>query len=49
MHGLLNLIEKEIIKLEEKEGKIKRMNELAKEHDREFEQRQVEVFNFIEA
>ena len=29
--------------------KIKQLKELAKEHDREFEQRHVIVFNFIEA
>ena len=49
-------MEKDITKLEEKEGltpsdlrKIKCLKELAKEHDREFEQRHVEVLNLIKA
>ena len=49
-------MEKDIGKLEEKEKltpsdgkKIERLKELAKEHDREFEERHVEVLNFIDA
>ena len=52
----LTWMEKDISKLEEKEEltpsdgkKIRRLKELAKEHDREFEERHVEVLNFIEA
>ena len=47
---------KDITKLEDKEGltpsnerKIKCLKEMAKEHDREFEQCHVGVLNFIEA
>ena len=56
MCGRLTRMEKDIGKLEEKEEllpwderKVKRLKELTKEHDREFEQRYVEVLNFIEA
>ena len=52
----LTRMEKDSGKLEEKEEltplngkKIRRLKELAKEHDREFEERHVEVLNFIEA
>ena len=51
----LTRVEKDIGKLEEKDGlapsderKIKRMKELAKEHDRELEQRHEEGLNFSE-
>ena len=56
VHGRLTRMEKDISKLEEKEGvtsfglmKIKHLKELAKKHDCEFEQRHIEVLNFIEA
>ena len=56
MCARLTRIEKDISKLEEKEElspldgkKIRRLNELAREHDREFEERHVEVLNFIVA
>ena len=49
-------MEKDISKLEEKEEltpsdgkKIRRLKELAKEHDRDFEECHVEVLNFIAA
>ena len=52
----LTRMEKDIGKLEDKEEltpsdgkKIGLLKELAKEHDREFEERHVEVLNFIEA
>ena len=52
----LTRMEKYIGKLEEKEEltpsdekKIRRLTELAKEHDHEFEGRHLEVLNFIEA
>ena len=52
----LTWIERDIVKLKEKEElapsdqrKIKHLKELAKEQSREFEQRHVEVLNFIEA
>ena len=56
MLGRLTWMKKDITKLEEKEGltpsdlrKIKRLKELAKEHDHEFEQHHIEVLNFIQA
>ena len=56
VRGPLVGMEKDITKLEEKEGlppsderKINRLEELTKELDCEFEQRNVEVLNFIEA
>ena len=56
MRARLTRMGKSIGKLEEKEGltpsderKIKRQKELAKDHDRDFEQRHVEVLNFNEA
>ena len=52
----LTQIERDIGKLDEKEGrtpsdeqKIKCLKELANEHDRDFEQRHVQVLNFIKA
>ena len=52
----LTRMEKDIGKLEDKDEltpsdrkKIKRLKELAKEHDRDFEERHVEVLNFIKA
>ena len=54
MRTRLTRMEKDIGKLEEKEelissdkGKIIRLKELVKEYDREFEERHVEVLNFI--
>ena len=56
MRARLTRMEKEIGKLEEKEElapsdgkKIRRLKELAKEHNREFEERHVKVLNFIAA
>ena len=52
----LTRMEKDIGKLEEKEEltpsrgkKMRRLKELAKEHDRELEEHHVKVLNFIEA
>ena len=52
----LTRMEKDIGKMEEKEelisldgGKIIRLKELVKEYDREFEERHIEVLNFIVA
>ena len=52
----LTRMEKDINKLEEKKGltplnerKIEQLKELSKEHDRDFEERHVEVLNLIEA
>ena len=56
MWGRLTWIEWDIVKLEDKERlipsdkrKIKRKKEQAKEHDCDFEQRYVDILNFIEA
>ena len=56
MRSCLIQIVKDISNLEEKEGltpsdkrKIKHLKELAKEHDRDFEQCHVEVLNFIKS
>ena len=56
MHARLTWMEKDVGKLEEKEGltpsderKIKPLKQLAKEHECKFEQHQVEVLNFIKA
>ena len=56
MRARLTRMEKDVGKLEEKEEltpsdgkKIRCLKELAKQHDREFEVRHVEVLNFIKA
>ena len=56
VHAHLTRMEKDFGKLEETEEltpsdgkKIRRLKELAKEYDREFEEHHVEVLNFIEA
>ena len=56
VRACLTRMEKNIGKLEEKEGltpsnqrKVKCLKELAKEHDGDFEQRHVEVLDFIKA
>ena len=56
VRGRLTRIERDIIKLEDKEGlklsdqrKVKRFIEQAKKHDHDFEQRHVDVLNFIKA
>ena len=56
MCARLTQMEKDIGKLEEKEGltpsderKIKRLEELAKEHNCEFEECHIEVLHFIKA
>ena len=56
MRGHLTQIERDTVKLEEKEGptpldqrRIKRLKELAKEYDWDFEQCHVDVLNLIEA
>ena len=55
VHARLTWIEKDIGKLEEKEEltpsdvKIRCLKELAKKHDRDFEEHHVDVLNFIAA
>ena len=56
MHARLTRMEKDIGKLEDKKEvtpsdgkKIRRLKELAKEHNCEFEERHIQVLNFIRA
>ena len=56
VRGRLTRIERDIVKLEEKEAlspsdrrKVKRLKDQVKDNDREFEQRHIEVLDFIES